>query len=241
MASYCEAMRLRQAGSTQEEVAQKLALSTRTIRRWEQAGQFPERAPVRPRRKQIDRCLSYLEQRWSEGGHNALALWQELRQQGYRESRGAVQRWATRQRKIALQIVSRQPRLVSPSPRQAAWWLLQEPSARNGKQSTFVRALEQLSPTIAHAAQQAREFVSLFRDRRPHLFSKWLKRNQAGELRRFATDLRQDEAAVRCALTLPWSNGQVEGHVHRLKLLKRKMFGRAKFDLLKQRVLYAAA
>jgi transposase len=46
---------------------------------------------------------------------------------------------------------------------------------------------------------------------------------------------------VRAALDLPWSNGQVEGHVHRLKLIKRQMFGRAKFDLLKKRVLYPAA
>jgi transposase len=242
LASYREAMRLRVAGSTQEEVARKLSLSTRTIRRWEQAGQFPEHAPAPPRPKQIDRWVSYLERRWSEGQSNALALWQELRQQGYRGSRGAVQRWATRQRQIAPpQAVSCRPRLVSPSPRQATWWLLQEPAAREGNQCIFVRALEQLSPAIAQAAQQAREFVSLFRDRRPHLFSKWLKRNQAGELRGLVTSLRQDEAAVRCALTLPWSNGQVEGHVHRLKLLKRQMFGRANFDLLKQRVLYAAA
>lgn len=242
LASYREAMRLRQTGSTQEEVARKLALSTRTIRRWEQAGQFPERAPVPPKRKQIDRWVSYLERRWREGRSNALALWRELRQQGYRGSRGAVQRWATRQRQIALPpAVSGVPRLLFPSPRQATWWLLQEPAARDGKQNAFVNALEQLSPAIANVAQQAREFVSLLRERRPHQFAKWLERNQAGELRGFVKSLRQDEAAVRSALTLPWSNGQVEGHVHRLKLLKRQMFGRAKFDLLKQRVLYAAA
>ena len=171
LASYREAMRLRQTGLTQEEVARKLSLSTRTIRRWEQAGQFPERAPVPPRPKQIDRWVHYLERRWSEGRSNALALWQELRQLGYRGSRGAVQRWATRQRQIAPpQMVSCRPRLVSPSPRQATWWLLQEPAAREENQSVFVRALEQLSPAIAQAAQQAREFVSFFRDRRPHLF-----------------------------------------------------------------------
>src|SRR5436309_5595676 len=120
LATYREAMRLRQTGSTQEEVARKLALSTRTIRRWEQAGQFPERAPVPPKRKQIDRWVSYLERRWSEGRSNALALWRELRQQGYRGSRGAVHRRAARQRQIALPpAVSGVPRLLFPSPRQA--------------------------------------------------------------------------------------------------------------------------
>jgi transposase len=59
------------------------------------------------------------------------------------------------------------------------------------------------------------------------------------ELGRFAAGLKKDKAAVRAALRLPWSNGQVEGHVNRLKLLKRTMFGQAKFDLLRRRVLWA--
>jgi len=56
----------------------------------------------------------------------------------------------------------------------------------------------------------------------------------------FAESLRKDLPAVRAALMLPWSNGQTEGQVHRLKLIKRQMYGRAKFDLLAQRVCHAA-
>ncbi|EHP91380.1 transposase of ISMdi2, ISL3 family [Methylorubrum extorquens DSM 13060] len=56
----------------------------------------------------------------------------------------------------------------------------------------------------------------------------------------FVTGLRQDEAAVRVAIVEPWSNGLVEGQVIRLKMIKRSMYGRAKFDLLRQRVLHAA-
>jgi transposase len=243
LARYREAMRLREAGSTQQAVARKLSLSMRTIRRWEQAGQFPERAPVAPKRKPIDRWVPYLERRWREGCHNALALWRELRQQGYKGSRGSVQRWATQQRHIAPPVEAKLqwPTFAAPSPRQATWWLLQEPDKRGAKQNAFVHACEQLSPAIAETARQAREFAKLLRQRKPQGFTDWLVRNQTGELRRFVTGLRQDEAAVRAALTLPWSNGPVEGHVHRLKLLKRQMFGRAKFDLLKQRMLYAAA
>lgn len=62
----------------------------------------------------------------------------------------------------------------------------------------------------------------------------------ASELGSFITGLRQDEEAVRAALAEPWSNGHVEGQVNRLKLIKRSMYGRAKFDLLRQRVLHAA-
>ncbi len=60
------------------------------------------------------------------------------------------------------------------------------------------------------------------------------------EIRAFATKLRQDRAAVLAALTVPHSQGQTEGQVNKLKLVKRAMYGRAKFDLLRQRVLYTA-
>jgi transposase len=68
----------------------------------------------------------------------------------------------------------------------------------------------------------------------------WLTKTDQSELRSFAESLRKDLRAVRAALTLPWSNGQTEGQVHRLKLIKRQMQGRAKFDLLRQRVRHAA-
>jgi Transposase len=78
----------------------------------------------------------------------------------------------------------------------------------------------------------------------PHALAPWLEAaEQSGvpEVRAFVTKLRQDLPAVEAAVTLPWSQGQVEGHVNRLKLLKRSMYGRAKFDLLKQRALYRVA
>jgi transposase len=242
LAHYREVMRLCEAGSTQEEIARKLSLSTRTVRRWEQAGQFPERRMAPPRRQRLDRFLPHLEQCWDAGLQNALAWWREVREQGYRGSRGAVQRWATRQRQITPpEAPKARPVLTTPRPRQATWWLLQEPAEREPEHHEFVCALEQLCPAVAQAAKQAREFVHLLRQRQPDRFSDWLERTKATELRRFATSLQRDESAVRAALALPWSNGQVEGHVHRLKLIKRQMFGRAKFDLLKKRVLYPAA
>jgi hypothetical protein len=75
----------------------------------------------------------------------------------------------------------------------------------------------------------------------PDRFSDWLEQSKTTELRPFATSLQRDESAGRAALELPWSNRPVEGHVHRLKLIKRQMFGRAKFELLRKRRLYQAA
>ena len=61
-----------------------------------------------------------------------------------------------------------------------------------------------------------------------------------GALVTFGEGLRRDYAAVRAALAEPWSSGQAEGQINRLKMLKRQMYGRAGFDLLRKRVLCAA-
>jgi transposase len=80
----------------------------------------------------------------------------------------------------------------------------------------------------------------LVRGRRHQDFDQWIESAKASnirELRTFAVGLLRDKGAVLAALTLPWSNGQVEGQINRLKLIKRTMYGRANFDLLRQRVL----
>jgi len=81
------------------------------------------------------------------------------------------------------------------------------------------------------------------RERQADGFDHWLARALASgvaPLRRFATGLRADYKAVKAGLRLPWSNGPVEGHINRLKMLKRQMCGRAKLDLLSRRFLLAA-
>ena len=86
----------------------------------------------------------------------------------------------------------------------------------------------------------AEDFAVILRERRGAELEEWLERARASDIRvmrSFATSLRQDYAAVNAAATLPWSNGPTEGNINRLKLLKRQMYGRAKLDLLRQRVL----
>ena len=86
-------------------------------------------------------------------------------------------------------------------------------------------------------------FADLIRKRSAGTLSEWLTRGDASpdpDLRRFAEGIRRDEAAVHAAVTEPWSNGPVEGHVNRLKAIKRQMYGRAGFVLLRARVLTAA-
>jgi transposase len=91
--------------------------------------------------------------------------------------------------------------------------------------------------------QLAQEFAMLLRGRKEEELSGWLKKVSASaieELVSFAKGLERDEAAVRAGLRLPWSQGPVEGAVNRLQLIKRSMYGRAKFDLLRIRVLCVA-
>jgi transposase len=112
-------------------------------------------------------------------------------------------------------------------------------------------ALEQLGevhPEIQAALTHFASFSALIRQRREpdptpplDLWMAQVRSSGVPELKAFATKLRQDRNAVLAPLTLPYSQGQTEGQVNRLKLLKRSMYGRAKFDLLRGRVLYASA
>jgi transposase len=86
----------------------------------------------------------------------------------------------------------------------------------------------------------AKQFYRMMRERNTSAWLPWRKAARKSPLQHFAVQLQRDEAAVRAALTLPWSTGPVEGHIHRLKLIKRQMYGRAKLDLLRIRVLHAA-
>jgi len=97
---------------------------------------------------------------------------------------------------------------------------------------------------LALACRLARTFAEILRERRgADAFEAWAtdaERSTVSELRGFATSLRRDTSAVVAGLTLPWSSGSVEGNVTRVKLIKRTMYGRSRFDLLRRRVLLAS-
>ena len=104
----------------------------------------------------------------------------------------------------------------------------------------YVERLLALSPALATVRDLAQRFAALVRAHTADALTPWLADAERSELCGFAAGLRQDEQAVRAALTLPWSSGQVEGQVTRLKLVKRQSYGRAKLDLLKARLVRAA-
>jgi transposase len=134
------------------------------------------------------------------------------------------------------------PRLPLPSACEVAWMLLRGEELADDEQPV-VEMLRRLSPEAARAQELAVGFVGLVKERRVDDLRGWLieaGRSGVAEFRSFANGITSDFEAVRAALECEWSQGQVEGQVHRLKLVKRQMYGRGKLDLLRARVLYAA-
>jgi transposase len=127
-----------------------------------------------------------------------------------------------------------------PSSRQAARRRLTAAESLHDAERAFVAALTAASPEIQAARELAGMFDSLVKARDATGLEPWLEAARGRALGGFADGLRRDLPAVRAALTAPWSTGPVEGHITRLQLLKRQRYGRAKCDLLRQRVLCAA-
>jgi transposase len=225
-------------GTSQAAISRLFKVDRRTVRRWTRAGGFPERKPVF-RSSSIEPYREFLDRRWQEGCHNASQLWREMRSQGFTGMSSIVRNWIRRRhgpkalRYIALPL---SPPPARVSPRHTAWQIL-KPSESD---QPYLAELYRRSPEIAATADVAQEFFRIVKQRDIAAWSKWCDSAKGTPLASFAKHLCRDEAAVRAALTHSWSNGPVEGNVHRLKLIKRSMYGRASFDLLRLRVLTAA-
>ena len=147
-----------------------------------------------------------------------------------------VTEWSGRQRLAT----PKPPRSTSYPARRVARILTADLALLAEPDRVYVERLLALSPTLAMVRNLAQRFGALVRARAVDALTPWLTEAGSSDLRGFAAGLRQDEQAVRAALTLSWSSGQVEGQVTRLKLVKRQGYGRAKLDLLRARLIHAA-
>jgi transposase len=203
--------------------------------------------------------VPYLCQRWKDGCHNASQLWREIRNRGYPASDRMVLVWAHQQRQAPAPSTPNRYRTqtadsstlpcgASPartaSSRQFAWFLLQRPSSLSLGQQAVWERIRAACPELATARDTALQFQEMVRSRNACSLDAWLSlaaRSGPADLVQFADGLARDKPAIVAALSLRWSNGQTEGQVNRLKLLKRQSYGRASFALLKARVLPRAA
>lgn len=250
LARYEQVCALHQQGLSLSAIAAQLQLDRRTVSRFAPAPAFPERKGRRPQPSLLDQYLPYLLQRWNGGCYNGTQLWRAVQGQGFPGGRSVVARWVARLRRLAGMAprarsgpatrVAKPPRW---SARHLTWLVLRRPEALTEGEQRTLRQLTESGPVLQTAGPLAQAFVAMVRARDPSAFDRWLaaaKASEVPELRSVAARFQRDHAAVEAALSLPWSTGPVEGHIHRLKLIKRQGYGRAGFELLRRRVLDAA-
>lgn len=245
---YNQVQTLKKDGCRQNEIIRRLGISKAYARRLIRAEAFTERSPFPPRKTSVDIYADYLHRRWAAGCQNASELWREIREQGFQGAMGAVARYIRLRMREPAQIKQQYQRrarlpavkMVLPSTRRAAWLLLKDPAELTNEEQLFIGELLESSADIKQAIALTGQFQELVKTRNVDLLEPWLLKaeNLSAKWKNFVKGLRQDGRAVKAALTTEWSNGQTEGQVNRLKFLKRQMFGRAKFDLLRARVLY---
>jgi transposase len=253
-ALHTQVWALHRQGWTAPAIAQHVGLSLRTVQRDLRSATFAGRK----RRSDCgDSALNpykpYLLERWNAGCYTAMRLFRDLRQRGYAGGYGVVAAYARRLRQaLGLPPGHRCPRQAVPAvaeppcqpltPRRATWLVLRRAAKRTEAEAQQLLQLHAQGAEIAEAIDLAQDFTTLVRQRQPAQLDPWLQRATASAVdavRRFATGLYEDYEAVKAGVTLPWSSGPVEGHINRLKMLKRQMFGRARLDLLSRRFLLA--
>jgi transposase len=254
-AQYHQVWTHHQQGWTLDAIAQQVGLSRRTVQRYLQSPTFPERQPMYARDcSLLDPYKAALLAGWNSGCRNGRHLFRMIRDQGFRGQYGIVALYVRRMRQ-AQGLAPRQRRSDQPpptvteaprrplTPRRATWLVLRPSEQSTDQDHQQLAQLTAQAPELAEAVALAQDFAALVRQRQPTYLEPWLVRAATSSLpsfRRFARGLRADLAAVHAAVTLPWSQGPIEGQINRLKMLKRQMFGRARLDLLARRFLLAA-
>ena len=235
--------RLLAGGRNLSEIAAELGLSRNTIRKFARAASPEEllTSDGTGRRPSIlDEHIPYLRERWNSGCTNAALLWKELRARGYQGSRRQVRGYLARFRGST---VIPTPAPVPPKVKAVTTWIMTRPDRLADADRASLDAILAASPELAAITASVRDFAAIMTERRGRKrLEPWMTAALAtGEpaLRSFVTGLRADQDAVTNGLSLPWSSGAVEGHVNRIKMLKRQMYGRASPDLLRRRVLLA--
>ena len=251
-ARYDAIQQLHQQGWSLRAIAQQLGLERKTVRKYLQASDcpHPQRRPSRP--SLLDPYKPYLLERWNAGCRNAMQLLHEIEAQGFGGKRSIVRAFLTQLRKAQglpprsrspdSPGLARDPTKRPPTLRNLTWSIIRQSSRREEEEQTQLDCLLEVDSELNSVVRLAQDFAVLLRERRAEELDGWLERARESGLRAmrsFAVSLGQDYAAVKAAASLRWSNGPTEGNINRLKMLKRQMYGRAKLDLLRQRVLAA--
>jgi transposase len=236
---YNRVHELHAAGESIRQIAMTLDLDRETVARYLQADSFPDRQAA-PRT--LVKYRDYLDRRLNEGCRNAAELHREVIAAGLSASYYSVRRYV-RRRLVALGRASEagasviEPRV--PSAKQLSFMIIRKPDERDEEEQSRVETVVIIDEEMSNALELVVMFAAMVRGALTLTLKEWLTKadvSVCAEVRSFAKTLRQDEAAVQLGMTESWSNGPVEGQVNRLKMIKRQMYGRAGFELLRARV-----
>ncbi|AKL64270.1 ISL3 family transposase [Streptomyces sp. Mg1] len=227
------------AGHSRRAIQRQLGMTSRTVKRYADAatpedlftGQWQTRTSV------LDEYKAYLDDRWNEGHTNAWKLWEEIVPLGYQGNYQRVRAYLRRKRTSPRPVTAR-----SPSPRAVAGWILRRPETLSETEHLQLKNVRANCPEIDALTRHVRSFATMLTERQGERLPDWLdavRQDDLPSLHTLAAGIDRDRDAVIAGLTLPWNSGVVEGHVNRIKMLKRQMFGRAGFRLLRKRVLLA--
>ena len=237
---WAEVNSLHKNGRGIREISRITGLSRVTVRRWIQSVTFPEMSIRPPKPSLLDSWRDWLEQQRKKGNHNASQIWREMVTMGFTGSETTVRDAITQWRKGVTKPLLASPRL--PSASRVSRWMMPWRIIRGEENyaSRFIGLMCEKEPQLKMAQQLALDFYRMLKTKNKTLLNPWfINVSESGliDLQRVAAGMESDAAAIVEAICSRWSNGVVEGHVNRLKMLKRQMYGRAGFELLRRRVM----
>jgi transposase len=228
------------------DIAREFNLSRRIVSLWINSESLPPDTRGRFKRKcLIDAYETYLHKRLAEGCTNQSQLWREICKQGFAGNRSLVSKWVRENglspRTTLTNLSANESAFAVPRPKALTWLLIRRKDELGEEEQYLLKLLLQ-DAKIAELRQLAHEFMRMIHNRSVDEWNAWIEKCRQSvvkELKNFVIGIKRDESAVYEAIRQPWSNWATEGHVNRLKFLKRQMYGRANFDLLRLKVLLA--
>lgn len=267
LANYKKVKKLHEQGMNMLAIRRTLGMSCEAVRRYVHADAFPERRRPPREPSMLNPFESYLGKRWQEGCRNASQLWREIKEQGYPGTPKRVLEWARQRReepapstpgRYQASMAKRcQKRTLRdpvgktdrvPSPKRLVWLLLgnsegMEATERRGALGEMLKASTDVAVIYPLIQQFEKMIKKASSGGQAETLDGWLEEalnSGVKDFETFAKGLKREQSGVKAVLTLPYSNGQTEGQINKLKLIKRQMYGRASFQMLRQRVLGAA-
>ena len=242
-ARYQRLAALRSQGLTMKTIGQCVGMSERSVRSWLKQGGAPIHRRRKKRASLFDPYAAFVLEQWQAGVQTNERIYEAIRARGFRGSLSIVRKFLQTLREDRRPI----PHLEPPDPfaqcggRHAVWLFIRKSQDLTTEEQTALASLRQASPLVETIYELVQDFLTMIRKRQGERLDTWLQavqNSQIPELQRFAQGLVKDKEAVVAGLTEIYSNGPVEAQVHKLKLVKRQAFGRAKLPLLRQRLLH---